>query len=60
MATKGALDTDKVRSNAVRALGNLLHYLPRRCIGKLVHYLGRMGRGCYEGVVGLICMDDSA
>ena len=32
VATQGALDTDKVRSNAVRALGNLLRYLPQRCL----------------------------
>ena len=34
VATKGSQDNDKVKSNAVRALGNLLRYLPERSYSK--------------------------
>ncbi|XP_074640382.1 HEAT repeat-containing protein 6-like [Tubulanus polymorphus] len=34
VATKGSQDSDKVKCNAVRALGNLLRYMPDRCIEK--------------------------
>ncbi|XP_067648655.1 HEAT repeat-containing protein 6-like [Haliotis asinina] len=34
VATKSSQDTDKVKSNAVRAVGNLLRYLTERSLGK--------------------------
>ncbi|KAL3856514.1 hypothetical protein ACJMK2_011262 [Sinanodonta woodiana] len=34
MATKSCLDNDKVKSNSVRAIGNVLKYLPPRSINK--------------------------
>ena len=34
VATRRAHDNDKVKSNAVRALGNLLRYLPQRSYSK--------------------------
>ncbi|KAK6184220.1 hypothetical protein SNE40_006730 [Patella caerulea] len=33
-ATKSSQDSDKVKSNAVRAVGNALRYLPHRSLGK--------------------------
>lgn len=33
-AIKASQDSDKVRSNAARALGNFLRYLPERCHGE--------------------------
>ncbi len=33
-AVKGSQDNDKVKSNAVRALGNFLRYLPSRSYSK--------------------------
>ena len=34
IAVKGSQDNDKVKSNAVRALGNFLRYLPSRSYSK--------------------------
>lgn len=34
VATKGSQDNDKVKSNSVRALGNLLRYIPERSLEK--------------------------
>ncbi|XP_064612344.1 HEAT repeat-containing protein 6-like [Liolophura sinensis] len=33
-AAKATQDNDKVRASSVRAVGNLLHYLPSRCLAK--------------------------
>ena len=38
VAIKSCQDNDKVRSNAVRALGNLLRYLPNRSLGEYMYY----------------------
>ncbi len=37
VATRRAYDNDKVKSNAVRALGNLLRYLPQRSYSEPFH-----------------------
>ena len=41
VATRRSHDNDKVKSNAVRALGNLLRYLPQRSYSELPNTLNK-------------------